>query len=214
MKKASVSRSFRLDSKTLTLLDEEAGRQQLTVSALVSRVLGKYVEFGRYAERYGYVHIPGFIFTRIVASLTQEQLKNLSEEMGAFRPVEFLSRRNKPVTVRNVIEYLANHITRDCGFGTAEVQLEAGVWNVTLSSPWGIGFTSWARHYVPAVLKTILGLETKIVVTETTVHFSVPDIDAYKVAPPTKRRAAARVPRHKTVEEASMTTGLSRGQGE
>ena len=206
MKKTSVSRSFRLEGKVLGTLEEEAARQEVTISALVSRVLRKYVEFGRYAEKYGYLHIPGYIVTKIAASLTKEQLESLSRDMATVRPFEFLHQRNKPITVGNLIEYLANHMTRDCGYGTAEVQLEGGVWNVTLSSPWGIGFTSWARYYIPAVLKNVLGIETKVLITETTVHFSVPDTDTSQKAPGTRRRDATLNTGRKTEEKSVIVT--------
>ena len=176
LKKGSLSRSFRLDGDLLEMLEVEADKKSLTLNALVSRLLRKYADFGRFAERYGFISVPGSAMTKIFAAFNEDQVAGLAADAAHDRPREFLAQRGLEANSEGVLAYLCKHLLEDCGYGTCECHLREDIWSVTLSSPYGIGFTKWAKYYIPAVIKEVLGVKTKLVSTESTVRFSFPNI--------------------------------------
>ena len=158
------------------MLDVEAHKQSLTLNALVSRLLRKYADFGRFAERYGFISVPGSQMTKIFAAFNEDQVAALAARAAQDRPREFLAQRGLEANSEGVLGYLCKHLLEDCGYGTWESRLRDDTWSVTLSSPYGIGFTRWAKYYIPAVIKKVLGVKTKLVSTESTIRFSFPDI--------------------------------------
>ena len=183
LKKASVSRSFRLDGDLLEMLEVEADKKSLTLNALVSRLLRKYADFGRFAERYGFVSLPGAAMTKIFAAFNEDQVAGLAAGAALDRPREFLAQRGLEANSEGVLGYLCKHLLEDCGYGTWESHLRDDTWSVTLSSPYGIGFTRWAKYYIPAVINEILGVKTKLVSTESTIRFSFPNINSSRKIP-------------------------------
>src|SRR3989442_11414599 len=93
LKKGSLSRSFRLDGDLLEMLEVEADKKSLTLNALVSRLLRKYADFGRFAERYGFISVPGSQMTKIFAAFNEDQVAALAARAAQDRPKEILSQR-------------------------------------------------------------------------------------------------------------------------
>jgi hypothetical protein len=160
------------------MLEVEADRKSLTLNALVSRLLRKYADFGRFAERYGFISVPGSAMTKIVAAFNEDQVAALAARAAQDRPREFLAQRGLEANSEGVLAYLCKHLLEDCGYGTWESNLKDDTWSVTLSSPYGIGFTRWAKYYIPAVIKKVVGVKTKLVSTESTIRFSLPNINS------------------------------------
>ncbi len=184
MSENGVERNFRLKPDTLLSLTEEADKQGITLNALVSRILGRYVEFGRYAERNGFISPPGWFHGKIQSALSEGQTTKLADEIASNARIDYLHGTGKKPAVQYIIEYFCLHMWKNCSLGSYEIAHEDGIWYVTLTSPRASGAARWAKYYIPAVFRTLAGITPEITVTETTIYFSISDSEVEKPTEP------------------------------
>ena len=105
--------SFRLYSDVLKGLLEESQRREISLSALVNSVLENYVDFGRFAQRYGILRISPTTITTIMNQLSYEDVERVAREIGKSHPKEFLASLGLEYTIQNLSklmsEYLGKH---------------------------------------------------------------------------------------------------------
>ncbi|HUH82245.1 MAG TPA: hypothetical protein VLX33_00025 [Nitrososphaerales archaeon] len=79
----SVTRTLRLDDDVDSALEKMAEEKGESVNAVVGRALRRLVEWDRLAERAGLVAISPLTLGRLMDTLTQEQARELGEQIGA-----------------------------------------------------------------------------------------------------------------------------------
>ncbi len=108
-----VLRSLRLTEETSRGLSDEAERQSVSFSSLVNTVLTKYLEYGRYAERYGELSFSHSTIIAILDALSDETVAKLGRERGKNRPKDMLAsigfNSSLANTVQLVEKYLSEH---------------------------------------------------------------------------------------------------------
>ena len=108
-----VLRSLRLTEETSRELCGEAERQSVSFSALTTTVLTKYLEYGRFAERYGTLTLSTSTIIAILDELSDETVAKLGKERGMMRPKELLASAGLDsslgTTVQLVEKYLSQH---------------------------------------------------------------------------------------------------------
>lgn len=81
-RKRSISLSVRLTSELQDILKDEAERQSITISALVTNILTKYSEWDRSVERFGLITIGRHSFKAFPDSVSEEKLIQFATEGG------------------------------------------------------------------------------------------------------------------------------------
>lgn len=76
-------RSIRISEEQVRLLEEEAKKKGVSVNSLLTILINKYLEWDRFAERFGYVSIARQGYRNLVESLSDEALIAHSKEVGA-----------------------------------------------------------------------------------------------------------------------------------
>jgi hypothetical protein len=108
-----VLRSLRLTEETSRELSDEAERQSVSFSALTTTVLTNYLEYGRYADRYGRLTFNPSTVTAILNALSDETVAKLGKERGKARPKDMLASNGLDwslgTTVQLVEKYLSKH---------------------------------------------------------------------------------------------------------
>src|SRR5438128_12500825 len=66
----TVAKSFRVNEKALSALQEEAARQSVSVNTLVNQLLLDYSEFGRYLQRINALRLSRKTFAEILNSVS------------------------------------------------------------------------------------------------------------------------------------------------
>lgn len=144
------------------------------MNAMVLTLMRRYLDFDVFAEKYNLVNVPESVLNGITELLDEKQLALLTSQVARSRPLEYLDWKGKETTTENLVDYVCNHLLRNCRFGIGEADLRDGIWNVTLKGR-SEGFTRWAKFYVPALFKEHVGLQPQMSILDNMIRFTIPD---------------------------------------
>lgn len=73
--------TFRIPSSSIHQLREESKREQVSLNTLVNQILKEHLDWHTYAAQARLFHVPRSTFSRIVDTLTEEELLELAVTM-------------------------------------------------------------------------------------------------------------------------------------
>ena len=74
-KKKTVLKTIRMDKDLDDALDKDAEEHGVSENALISSILAKYIEWDRYAEKFGRVSLPSEALKAIIEATEQDKLR-------------------------------------------------------------------------------------------------------------------------------------------
>jgi hypothetical protein len=77
----SILKTFRISESLARYLEKEAAGEGVTVNALVNSVLGKYSDWDKKANEFGFIQVHASLFTRLVEDLDEEALARIGREV-------------------------------------------------------------------------------------------------------------------------------------
>jgi hypothetical protein len=79
---ATVVRSIRIPREMDQLFHQEAQQRRVTYNALVLRLFQKYLEWDRFAEKFGFVQIPSELFAASLKSMGADKAGEIGKEFS------------------------------------------------------------------------------------------------------------------------------------
>jgi hypothetical protein len=76
----AVTRTFRINRASLDVLEAEANKESLSASALLNKILQRYVDTTYWGGKYDFINFPNSIFVKILKNMSEEEAYNLGEE--------------------------------------------------------------------------------------------------------------------------------------
>src|SRR6266581_8437673 len=101
----TVAKSFRVNEKALSALQEEAGRQSVSVNTLVNQLLLDYSEFGRYLHRVNALKLSRKTFGEILNTVSDDNPVKAAQTEGKSAPVALIASKYGEVNVSSVLGY-------------------------------------------------------------------------------------------------------------
>ena len=101
---AQLTRSVRIDRDVDEGLRRLAKEYGVSVNALATRAIRRYAEWDSFADKFGFVDMPSAIVSRMLDSLTEEQLKELGTWVGSTLLKEYVTFWFKQVSMETVLE--------------------------------------------------------------------------------------------------------------
>jgi hypothetical protein len=89
-KKKTVLRTIRIDKDLDDALDKDSEEHGVGENALISSVLTKYIEWDRYAEKFGRVSLPGEVLRAIIEATEPGKLRTAAEEFEESVPKDYI----------------------------------------------------------------------------------------------------------------------------
>ena len=174
--KRSVSLSVRLTPELHDVLKEEAEKQSITISALITNILTKYSEWDRSVERFGFVTIGQHSFKTILDSVGEEKLDQAATAGGEHMKDYIQFWRSKP----NIEDFLrALQIWSKHG-GSAQFELKKGKheeaakeYTITLYHDFGEKWSRYQKNLVESALRSMFNITPKVEeMSENSITFS------------------------------------------
>lgn len=81
-RRKAILKSVRFDAQDAEILSKEAKAVGLTFNALVSRLVTRFVEWDRFADRYGFIALPRQSFRTLVSQMDRRQLEEFGRATG------------------------------------------------------------------------------------------------------------------------------------
>lgn len=103
---SGVVRSIRLSRQMDEALRREAEEKGVSVNTLIMGILRRYLEWDRYAERFGYISIMGVEYQSIIESLSNTKLVYLAHQVGVHKNREGVLFWFKEWSQANFLSYL------------------------------------------------------------------------------------------------------------
>ncbi|HZY95052.1 MAG TPA: hypothetical protein VFE98_09405 [Candidatus Bathyarchaeia archaeon] len=143
----TVAKSFRVNEKALLALQEEAGRQSVSVNTLVNQLLLDYSEFGRYLQRVNAMRLSRKTFGEILNSISEDSLAKAGQVAGKSAPMALIASKWGKVTVNTVIEFI-HDLSAYANLFEYYEKNENERWTITLMHELGPKWSVFLTHYI------------------------------------------------------------------
>ena len=165
----TVSRTFRLDQNWARILEEEAERRDISISALLNQLVHKFIYTDRYYEGGLAVTLPNKTFTALIERMREEDAAEVGNNTGMTIPEDrFLMRGMTPdyesliwffeeiLDKYNGIFKCVHHENRDSSF-------------LHLRHDLGENWSHFLSNYMTSTFKSLLGIDVRTELREDSV---------------------------------------------
>jgi len=165
-KKRLATRTFRLDEGIDRVLEAEANRQYLSVNALVNKVLIRYKDFGRFAERHEALHFFYNDWKAFLERLTPTDLQELGKRLGDSSPQAVLSLVGMDVDAERLPYFIEEVMSRyQRWFKAEKLELEDRV-RYSLRHDLGTGWSIFLKSFLDNMLKHLFKVRAEVDLVE------------------------------------------------
>jgi hypothetical protein len=168
IQRKTVLRSFRLNKEVDDILQKEASLRGLSVNALVSQILQKFVEWDRFVERYGFISITRDGFQALHEALSREELANLARSLGERNPPDTALFWFKSLSLKTLLDWFSLH----CKYGKIadyELDISGRKYTVVLHHALGQKYSEFLGSWVEHALRSVAKVEPKTEATKNSV---------------------------------------------
>jgi hypothetical protein len=157
-----ITRTFRINPEYDKILNEEAEKHGLSVSALLNQIIRQYVLVSRFTERVPAITLSYNTFAPILEHITETDLLDVAEKTGSILPEEAILQRGQKInfeTVKWFIDVVYGKygnwfsFTESCVNGEERIHL-----NHQLNHKW----SQYLGSYIRGMFESILDMQPKI----------------------------------------------------
>ena len=172
-KKKTVLRTIRIDRDLDEALDKDAEEHGVSENALISSILAKYIEWDRYAEKFGRVSLPSEALKAIIEATEQDKLRMAVDEFVTSVPKDYIMFHYRKLDVEACLLHLS-FLSRYAGMFKYEVQIEQERnYTVTIHHKFGEKWSYWLKESISiGLFKNVLGILPKTHLSKNSVIFT------------------------------------------
>ena len=169
--KKTVLRSIRISQEQAEILEQEAQKKGLSFNALISTMIAKYVEWDRFADRFGIVTMTHEGHKNMMDLMDEEAVVTLARKSGTRIPMEMTLFWFKKLNLQTFFSFIALHSKYSRAYHY-ELESEGRNHTITFHHDFGPNYTAFLRHYYDQAIRNIIGVAPKIVVRQTSLIMS------------------------------------------
>jgi hypothetical protein len=172
-KKKTILRTIRIDKDLDEALDKDAEEHGVSENALISSILAKYIEWDRYAEKFGRVSLPSEALKAIIEATEQDKLRTAAEEFATSVPKDYIMFHYRKLDVEACLLHLS-FLSRYAGMFKYEVQKEQERnYTITIHHKFGEKWSYWLKEAISiGLFKNVLGIVPKTHLSKNSVIFT------------------------------------------
>jgi len=165
--KKSSTISFRIDEDYLKKLREETQEKKVSLNTLANQIFGEYIEWQRYAERFGIVSMSKDAFKYVLDSLDDKQIIELATTIGQKAPKEFILFKWKKIDSENIVNFIKTYFGH-CGYGQYDYtkDIENSNYTFSIHHDFGRKGSLFLKSFLETLLKSTLKKDCQSIVTE------------------------------------------------
>src|SRR5690349_22386475 len=146
--------SYRIRSDLKLALEEESRRLGINPNALVSQILTRHIDWGRFTGRLNFVPVSKDFLRFVFETLSKDDIGRIARSLGesqAHEELLFLFQQITPGTILMFIDLWASH------FDAWDHKYHAGKHLFTIKHDVNLNFSFFTKEYVSSLLQTTLG---------------------------------------------------------
>ncbi len=159
-KKKNIVRAVRLTEEHESSLRQEAEDRGIAPGTLISLVISKYLDWDRYAEKYGVVALVPSTLKQFLEGADEEHVRAAGIHAGKILPERTMF-RYKQINLQAVMEMIAS----SCRYGQF-AKFDSGVqgdnYVITLRHDWGWKWSVFLEEWVKTGLRESVGIGSLI----------------------------------------------------
>ena len=157
----TVLRSIRLSAEQDKLLEEEAKKKNLSVNSLLTKLIAKYAEWDRLAERFGFVSVGRQGFIQLINSLDDEALVTHGREVGKRIAPDITRFWFGKLDLKSFLSFIAVQ-SKYSGIYQYEAVSEGRTHTITFHHELGPRYNVVLANYFDEAIRNIVGVAPKI----------------------------------------------------
>lgn len=155
-KRKTVLRSIRIKEELDEQLLNDASEKGVSFSSITSVILSKYVEWDRYAEKYGFVAITRDGFISFLNAIEDEKIADVAKKLGSTNPKEMTLFWFKKLNIHTFLAYLSLY----CKYGKiaeSEFENNGKEYTITIHHELGPKYSIFLSHFFVEAIREIVG---------------------------------------------------------
>ena len=164
-----VTRTFRLNPEYDTVLNEEAEKQGLSVSALLNQIIRQYVLVSRFTQRIPAITLTYHTFAPLLERIPDKDLVEVAEKTGAIIPEEAILQRGGRINFDTVNWLIDVVYGRYGNWFDSSQSIINGEERVHLTHQLNHKWSQYLGGYMHSMFESILNMEPKVETRENSV---------------------------------------------
>jgi hypothetical protein len=169
----TTTRSIRIKKESDLILEREAERYGLSVNALVSNLVDRYVDSLRFFQSSGIICMSNDTLRALLEPLSDEELSDAAYSRGTARVRDSLMQRGMKVSYDSVLWYISQVLGQYDGWFRCDHYREEKMDVLHLSHTYGYKWSIFIMNYVSSIFSEILGLKINTVISDNSVNIEV-----------------------------------------
>jgi len=160
-----VLRTIRISSDLDKLIQKDAKDRRLSVNALISTIMARYVEWDRFNERFGIISLKREAFGQIINKLGVEDIIALAKDIGEEVPKQFILFWFKKLTLQTYLAYISL-VCKYAYFAEYELETDGSEYIISLIHDLGLRWSEFLGKWMEVGMKTTIGIVPRYDVTK------------------------------------------------
>jgi hypothetical protein len=160
-KKGSTSvRSIRMPDELIAALEKESEAQHLSVNTIANTVIFRYLDWEKYAERFGFMTVTRETFVALISRLEEEELSDLAKSVSVSILKEFALYSWEIKGLKSFLDFIQK-FARYARIGEWEVRNEGPFYKASLLHRMGPKVSVYLCELYSGLLRQITGFEAE-----------------------------------------------------
>lgn len=155
--KPTLLKTIRISESVDNLLKKDAASKKMTTNALIQSILLKYLEWDRYAERYGFISMTHDTVKTLFERMDDEKLLQASRELGNRVPKDILLFWFGKSGLRGFLKYVTL-LSEYAAFAHFDITKEDSEYVVTAHHNMGPKWSVYLRNFLELGLLSTTGI--------------------------------------------------------
>ena len=169
----STTRTIRIKKESDLVLETEADRHGLSVNALVSNLVDRYVDSLRFFQSGGMVSISSETLIALLNTMDDEEVALVSSSRGPARVGDSLMQRGMKVSYDSVLWFISQILGQYNGWFRCDYNRGDVSDRLHLSHSYGYKWSVFILNYVNSILTKVLDVKTNTVISDTAVNLEI-----------------------------------------
>ena len=169
----TTTRSIRIKKESDLILEREAERHGLSVNALVSNLVDRYVDSLRFFQSGGMLSMSHETLIALISKLSDEEIAEAGYDRGNIRVTDNLMQRGMKVGFESVLWYISQILGQYNGWFRCDHYKDGGSDVLHLSHSYGYKWSVFVTNYVNSMLSQVLKLKTNTVISSNSVNIEI-----------------------------------------
>jgi hypothetical protein len=169
-----VTRTFRVNPEYDKILNEEAEKQGLSVSALLNQMIRQYVLVTRFTEKVPAITLSYSTFSPLLNCISDKDLIEVAEKTGATIPEEAMLQRGRTLNLDTVDWFIDVVYGKYGNWFNSTQSINSGRDRIHLAHQLNHKWSAYLGSYMGSMFRAILDVDPKIEIRANSVTIYIP----------------------------------------